>query len=66
MWGIHFLYHNCSLPHGIVVLAGSPVDLASPEFIHPPEVLPGAGEGGPSSSQMAAVVALLQGGKHVL
>ena len=48
------------------MLAGSPVDLASPEFVDPPDVLPGAGEGGPSSSQMAAVVALLQGGKHVL
>ena len=47
------------------MLAGSPADLAS-EFIDPPEVLPGAGEGGHSSSQMAAVVALLQGGKHVL
>ena len=48
------------------MLAGSPVDLASPEFIDPPEVLPGAGEGGPSSSQMAAVVALLQGGLYFL
>ena len=38
------------------------IGTAEPIFVDPPGVLPGAGEGGPSSSPMAAVVALLQGG----